>query len=279
MNSIVVNQAGIMKLQKIIAGLLLLLPVMAQAQQAFSTPEQAASTLISAIQDQNDSALTHLLGDDWHQILPPDGADPQAVARFLRDWQISHQIDEQNGVAHLSVGRSQWQLPIPMVKTAAGWQFDTARAADEILTRTLGRNELSAITALQAYADAQQDYFALNQHYALKLISSEGKKDGLYWPVSSGEAPSPLGPAFSPRAPGEGYHGYRFRLLTADAQGDNARAALLAWPVEYGKTGVTTFVIDGQDRIYQQDFGAQTAQKVEGITQFTADQTWQPVQP
>lgn len=182
-------------------------------------------------------------------------------------------------MAHLSVGRSQWQLPIPMVKTAAGWQFDTARAADEILTRTLGRNELSAITALQAYADAQQDYFALNQHYALKLISSEGKKDGLYWPVSPGEAPSPLGPAFSPRAPGEGYHGYRFRLLTADAQGDNARAALLAWPVEYGKTGVTTFVIDGQDRIYQQDFGAQTAQKVEGITQFMPDQAWQPVQP
>ncbi len=268
-----------MKLQKIIAGLLLLLPVMGQAQQAFSTPEQAASTLISAIQDQNDSVLTQLLGDDWQQILPPDGADPQAVARFLRDWQISHQIDEQNGVAHLSVGRSKWQLPIPMVKTAAGWQFDTVRAADEILTRTLGRNELSAITALQAYSDAQRDYFALNHHYAQKLISSEGKKDGLYWPVSPGEAPSPLGPAFSPTAPGEGYHGYRFRLLTGNGQGNDAPAALLAWPLDYGKTGVATFVIDGQDRVYQRDFGAQTAQQIAGITQFTPDEQWQPVQP
>lgn len=268
-----------MKLRKIMAALILLLPVMGQAQQAFHTPEQAVSTLISAIQDQNDSALTHLLGDDWQQILPPDGADPEAVARFLRDWQISHQIDEQNDVAHLSVGRSQWQLPIPMVKTAAGWRFDTARAADEILTRTIGRNELSAITALQAYADAQRDYFALNHHYALKLISSEGKKDGLYWPVAPGEAPSPLGPAFSPPVPDEGYHGYRFRLLTADGQGNNAHPALLAWPVEYGKTGVTTFVIDAQERVYQQDLGEQTSQQVEGMAQFTPDEKWQDVQP
>ncbi|MBV7406471.1 DUF2950 family protein [Enterobacter sp. ENT03] len=268
-----------MKFQKIIAGLLLLLPIAGQAQQVFSTPEQAASTLVSAIKDQNESVMAQLLGDDWRQLLPPDGADPQAVARFLRDWEVSHQIDEQNGVAHLSVGLSQWQLPLPMVKTTAGWQFDTTRAVDEILTRTIGRNELSAMIALQAYADAQHDYFTLNHHYAQKIISSEGKKDGLYWPVSPGEAPSPLGPAFSPTVPGEGYHGYRFRLLTSKTQSSDTPAALLAWPLEYGKTGVATFVMDGEDRMYQQDFGAQTAQQIEGITQFTPDEKWQPVQP
>lgn len=95
-----------------------------------------------------------------------------------------------------------------MVKEAGGWHFDMAAAGNEILTRTIGRNELSTLQAMHAYVDAQQDYYLQNHRWAHRIISSEGQKDGLYWPTKAGDAPSPLGPNFSPAAPDEGYHGY-----------------------------------------------------------------------
>lgn len=269
---------------------LLMLPLFAQAQQAFTTPDQASVALHEAIKKQDRAALTSLLGDNWQQVLPPEGVDPAAVARFLRDWDRGHRIEQQGHVAHLNVGKEDWQLPLPIVKTDKGWHFNMQGAADEILTRTIGRNELSAIEAAHAYVAAQQDYYQLNQAYAQKFLSSEGKKDGLYWPVSAGEAPSPLGPAFSPEQPGMGYHGYHFRILTAQgakAEGGEKQYlkegrmtdgfAMIAWPVTYGETGVATFIVDSQDQVYQADLGEETAKKVEAITAFDPDDSWQVV--
>lgn len=265
-----------MKKVTLLGALMLLMPVLAQAQQSFSTPEKAADTLVTAISSHDQVALEQLLGEDWQGYFPPEGVDPQAVARFLRDWKVNHHIEQQNNTAHINVGDENWQLPIPLLKTEAGWHFDMAAAADEILTRAIGRNELGAIEAMHAWVDAEQDYFQQKKMWAHKLISSEGQQDGLYWPAQPGEAPSPLGPAFSNTQPGEGYHGYHFRIL-ADESGNGV--ALIAWPVAWGQTGVMSFMVDMQDRVYQANLGEETENKAQAITQFTLDDSWQQVQP
>lgn len=253
---------------------LIMTPMMALAQQQFSTPEQAASALAEAISQHDESALDTLLGDNWQQFLPPDGIAPDAVDRFQRDWQVKHNIVRQDNSAWLDVGQEEWRLPIPIIKGDDGWHFDMAAAEDEILTRAIGRNELSAIQAMHAYVDAQQDFYQLNHAWAQKIISSDGKKDGLYWPATPGEAPSPLGPAFSPIEPGEGYHGYRFRIIK---DGENQGAALLAWPVEWGQTGVMSFMVNQNDQVWQANLGEETQSKAQAITAFSPDSAWQVV--
>lgn len=253
---------------------LIMTPMMALAQQQFSTPEQAASALAEAISRHDESALDTLLGDNWQQFLPPDGIAPDAVDRFQRDWQVKHNIVRQDNSAWLDVGQEEWRLPIPIIKGDDGWHFDMAAAEDEILTRAIGRNELSAIQAMHAYVDAQQDFYQLNHVWAQKIISSDGKKDGLYWPATPGEAPSPLGPAFSPIEPGEGYHGYRFRIIK---DGENQGVALLAWPVEWGQTGVMSFMVNQNDQVWQANLGEETQSKAQAITAFSPDSAWQVV--
>lgn len=159
---------------------LMLSPLAAFAQQQFATPEQAATALAEAISQPNEAALSEVLGDNWQQFLPTDGIDPAAVDRFQRDWQVKHVIIQQGDKAWLDVGSEAWRLPVPIVKASEGWRFDMAAGEEEILTRAIGRNELSAIAAMHAYVDAQQDYYHLNHRWAQKIISSEGKKDGLY---------------------------------------------------------------------------------------------------
>lgn len=253
---------------------LVMAPMMALAQQQFSTPEQAANALAEAINQHDESALDTLLGDNWQQFLPPDGIAPDAVDRFQRDWQVKHNVVRQDNSAWLDVGQEEWRLSIPIIKGDDGWHFDMAAAEDEILTRAIGRNELSAIQAMHAYVDAQQDFYQLNHAWAQKIISSDGKKDGLYWPATPGEAPSPLGPAFSPIEPGEGYHGYRFRIIK---DGENQGVALLAWPVEWGQTGVMSFMVNQNDQVWQANLGEETKSKVQAITAFSPDSAWQVV--
>ncbi|HCB1497343.1 TPA: DUF2950 family protein [Klebsiella michiganensis] len=253
---------------------LVMTPMMALAQQQFSTPEQAASTLAEAISQHDESALDTLLGDNWQQFLPPDGIAPDAVDRFQRDWQVKHNVVRQDNSAWLDVGQEEWRLPIPIIKGDDGWHFDMAAAEDEILTRAIGRNELSAIQAMHAYVDAQQDFYQLNHAWAQKIISSEGKKDGLYWPAAPGETPSPLGPAFSPSEPGEGYHGYRFRIIK---DSDNQGVALLAWPVEWGQTGVMSFMVNQNDQVWQANLGEETQSKAQAISAFSPDPDWQTI--
>lgn len=262
------------KLLKITLLALAISPIMTLAQQQFSTPEQAAGALAEAINHHDESALDTLLGDNWSQFLPPDGIDPDAVERFQRDWKIGHRIVQQENNAWLEVGQEGWRLPIPIIKDNNDWRFDMAAAEDEILTRAIGRNELSAIQAMHAYVDAQQDFYQLNHAWAQKIISSDGKKDGLYWPVAPGEAPSPLGPAFSPAEPGEGYHGYRFRIIK---DGESQGVALLAWPVEWGKTGIMSFMINQNDEVYQANLGDETQSKAQVFSQFSPDSNWQAI--
>ncbi|MDV0594041.1 MULTISPECIES: DUF2950 family protein [unclassified Enterobacter] len=260
---------------KLLSGMVLfMLSASTMAQQSFSTPDQATDALANAIREQNESAMNNLLGENWRDFLPPEGVDPDAVDRFLRDWKVRHNTVVEGDTAHLVVGETDWQLPIPVIKTTSGWQFDIKEGAEEILTREIGRNELAAIEALHAYVDAQQSYYAMNQRYAQKIVSTTGKKDGLYWPASPGEAPSPLGPAFSPKEPGTGYHGYRFRILP-----DKNGFAMVAWPVSYGQTGVMSFVINQDDTVYQSDLGKDSQHKAQALSAYNPDKSWVPVVP
>lgn len=269
---------------------LLALPLTGFAQQAFSRPELAAQALVNATQAHDDKALGKILGNDWQVYLPQKNVDPDEVARFLRDWNVSHKIVEQGDIAHLNVGEENWQLPIPMKRTAQGWEFDMVAGVAEIETRTIGRNELSAIQAVSAYADAQHEYQLGAGQFSQKIISTDGQHDGLYWPVKEGDAPSPLGPAFGQDQPGTDYHGYYYRILTA--QGGNASGgarsyiengkmtqgfALIAWPVSYGHTGITSFMINQQGDVYQQDLGTDTDALARALTAFDPDAKWQKV--
>jgi hypothetical protein len=197
------------------------------------------------------AALKTVVGADYGTYVPHLAAAD--VTNFLEAWAKSHKIvTAGDAKAYLEVGTHGWTMPIPIVRTAAGWSFDTHATPDELRTRRIGRNELSVIQVVLAVTDAQEDYFRVDRDrngthdYAQKLLSSPGKHDGLYWATRPGEPESPLGSQVAQVKPGEGYHGYRYRVLTAqgkDAPGGtksyvvNGRMtggyALVAWPVKW----------------------------------------------
>jgi hypothetical protein len=207
-------------------------------------------------------------------------------------------VPEGGDRAHLAVGANDWTLPIPIVRTRAGWRFDTRAGAEEIRTRRIGANELAAMQAALAYYDAQKEYALADRNgdgmleYAQRLISTPGKQDGLYWAALPGEEESPLGPVFGDDKPGDSYHGYYFRILKR--QGPNAPRgaydyvvkgrmiagfALVAWPVKYGDTGVMTFLVSHDGQVYEKDLGPGTDAIARAMTRFDPDASWQKVTP
>jgi len=277
------------------AALAILLPLAsaALAQQAFPTPIAAAEALVDGVARHDEAAVRAALGDGYRKVMPLANPDPDDVTSFLEAWAQSRRIvTSGDAKAHLEVGRYGWTLPIPLVKGAAGWSFDTAAAGDELRTRRIGRNELAAIKAMLAYADAQDDFNVhdLNANrrddYARRLVSTSGKRDGLYWPTRPGEPESPLGSMFAQQK-GDGYHGYRFRILAA--QGGNAPGgakpyvtangmtdgyALVAWPAKWGETGVMTFIVSRDRIVHQKDLGPGTDAIARAITAYDPDASW-----
>jgi Protein of unknown function (DUF2950) len=286
-----------------IAGLLpLLLAGIAgpsHAQQDFSTSEAAAVAFADALATNNPDALRTVLGADWRRYIPTDGVDMDDVYAFLAGWAKSHKIlTDSPSTAHLAIGESDWTLPIPIVKRGDSWRFDTRAGGDEIRTRRIGSNELAAIQAALAYYDAQKDYALVDRNgdgvleYAQRVVSTPGKNDGLYWAALAGEPDSPLGPLFGDDRPGDDYHGYYFRILKA--QGPNAPGgaydyringrmvsgfALVAWPVKYGDTGVMTFMVSHDGKLYERDLGPGTDAAARAVTRFDPGPAWQAVSP
>ena len=278
------------------AGLLLAAPnvVWASSAKVFATPEAAADALVIAIAARREAALEEILGEDWKNFIPLEGIDRSDVDRFLDAWIESHAVQYQSfDHAVLAVGSEDWTLPIPIVHGTQGWQFDVKAGHEEILIRRIGRNELAVINACLAFFDAQQEY-ALTGHrgdrvleYAQRLISTPGQQDGLYWAALPGEEPSPLGPFYGSDEPGNDYHGYHFRIL--QGQGETAPGgaysylingrmvagfALVAWPSAYGATGIMTFLINHDGRLYQSDLGPETDTIAPATTVFDPDATW-----
>lgn len=288
----------------LVLGFVLMLPapsIAAAAPQSFESPEAAMMAFGDAVAAGDEPALQRMLGRDFRTLIPPVGAEERQ--RFLAAWAMSHAIQHAGGEqAYVAVGEDGWTLPIPLVRTPAGWQFDTRAGVEEIRIRRIGRNELAVMQTLLAIHDAQQEYASEYRDgdtvvkYAAKLRSSPGKHDGLYWPTAEGEKPSPLGPALAratPRRAGEeGYHGYHYKLLTA--QGPHAPGgalnylvrgrlfggfAVIAWPVRYGDTGVMSFMVSHDGQLYERDLGRESAARAAATKRFDPGPGWRKVSP
>jgi hypothetical protein len=277
----------------------------ANAQQAFKTPEEAATALATAIKSGTPKDILKVLGRDGVEIVfsGDEVADREARERFVGAYDAKHNVTVEGDKAFLVVGADDFPLPIPLIRQESSWKFDTAAGRLEVLYRRIGRNELDAIQTCLAYVDAQNEYAEKDRTgagpgvYARRIVSSSGKKDGLYWPASDGDA-SPLG-ALVAQASEEGYragagrtpyHGYYYRILTR--QGPNAPGgvlnyvvkgkmiggfALLAYPAEYGNSGVMTFLVNHSGTVYQKDLGNYTPSLAGLMTWFDPDQTWKKV--
>jgi hypothetical protein len=234
-------------------------------------------------------------------------ADAGARAQFVESAEQSHRFRSQgDDRGLLLVGPEDWPFAIPLVKEAQGWRFDTAAGKEELLNRRIGSNELHAIATARAYVDAQHEYAARDplgegvRQYAQRFRSSEGKRDGLFWPAAEGEPESPFGPLVA-EAVEEGYasegtdqpspyHGYYYRILLA--QGDHAPGGsrsyvndgrltegfgLIAFPAVHGRSGVMTFIVNQRGLMFQKDLGADTESLAAAIDAYDPDPSWTPV--
>lgn len=220
-----------------------LLAPQAQAQIAFATPEAAAEAFSQALAIGDETRIGKILGPGYQKLLPTDISQDD-VYDFLAAWAQQHRIArEPANTAWLDVGASNWRLPIPIVERGQQWRFDMRAAEPEIRKRQIGRNELGAIETLRALQNAQQAYSSSQGHYANRLVSRRGQRDGLYWPEADGQGASPLGIealVMGPDTPAAAaYYGYRFAILPP-ADGQPYRIA--AWPAQYGMTGVHRFI-------------------------------------
>jgi Protein of unknown function (DUF2950) len=279
------------------------------AQASFASPQQAVDALVSATRSGRPALLAHILGPAGAALIRSGDAvaDRSARQRFVAAYERRHRIELQGSAkAVLVVGAESWPMPIPLVHTASGWQFDTAAGREEILDRRIGRNELAVIQVCRAYVEAQREYAQLavrsgaGTEYAQHFMSRGGAHNGLYWPTRPGEPQSPLGPLVAQAraggyAPGSGrgkphpYYGYYFRILTA--QGPHAPGgsktyladgrltggfALLAYPAEYDDSGVMTFMVSRDGIVFEKNLGPQTAAIAAKIERYDPDSSWSP---
>ena len=276
------------------------------SQQSYSTPEAAAQALADAVRANDPRAIRATLGQGSDQLIRSGDPveDERGRERFLAAYEQAVKIErEGDGSARVFLGDNEWPLPFPLVHANARWRFDSRAGAKEILSRRIGRNELSAVQVCLAYVDAQREYVLKDRdndgllEYAQKLISTPGKRDGLYWQTAQGDPPSPLGPLVAAaRSEGYGnaqgnspqpYHGYLFKILTA--QGPHAAGgaydyiingrmiggfALVAWPARWRASGVTTLIVNHDGVVYSKNLGPQTPAIVARMARFDPDATW-----
>jgi Protein of unknown function (DUF2950) len=283
-------------------------PATAAAQKTFATPEQAVTALVAAVRSGHSDDVLAILGPSSKKLVSSGDpvADAQARRKFTDAYDEKNHI-ERNGDtrAVLEVGQDDWPFPFPIVKHGEAWQFDAAAGADEIVVRRIGANELFTIEVCHAYVDAQRDYAGKDRNhdgyveYAQKFMSSPGKQDGLYWPTAAGEEESPLGPLVADaRAEGyaaaaqkkEGpqpYHGYLYRILKGQGAAAKGGAydyvvhghmmggfALVAFPAQYGVSGIMTFIVNHDGVVYQKDLGPHTDALARKMTLFDPDPSW-----
>jgi hypothetical protein len=279
----------------------------AHAQKAFKTPEEAASALVDAARTGDAKTILTVLGPDGEDIVWSGDpvADAETRQKFVAAYDAKHQIAmEGDSKAIMVIGQDDFPVPIPLVRKDGMWRFDTVAGSDEIILRRVGRNELEAIQTSLAYVDAQNEYAEKDRTgagmntYAQRIVSQPGKKDGLYWPTSRGEEESPLGDLFA-QATRQGYRvgagrtpyrGYYYKILTRQGPAAVGGAfdyvvrgkmiggfALVAYPAEYGNSGIMTFLVNHAGTVFQKDLGRNTAKIAEQMSSFNPDQSWQKV--
>jgi hypothetical protein len=274
-----------------------------EEQTLFATAEDGVQAFKDTLGKGDLAAIAALLGLDPARLAKTEGlADTLQQIRNATAERVQVEGDGDD-TRILDLGRQLWPFPFPLVKGEDGkWAFDTVAGIEEILNRRIGENELHAIDTARLYVQAQQDYAALDRdgdgvlEFAQKLISSDGRTDGLYWPIEQGDGDSPVGPAIDTGAlekakQGDGYFGYKFRILKR--QGGNVAGgdydyvtngnmiggfALIAWPARYAETGVSTFVVNQAGIVYEKDFGVDTDNIVSGIKSFNPNDSWSVVE-
>lgn len=279
-------------------------------QKSYATPEAAVEALVSAVKADSEKEMLSILGPDGKELVSSGDstADEARRARFLKAFAVMHRMEEASpGRMVLHVGKDDWAMPIPVVKRGGRWVFDTEAGKEEILDRRIGRNELNVIDVLHACVAAQYEYADEDRkaggcgQFARRIISTPGKHDGLYWETKEGEKTSPLGPLLA-RASREGYssssegitsspfHGYYYRIL--QGQGKYAQGGaydcvvkgkmilgfgFVAYPAQYGSSGIMTFIVNQGGVIYQKNLGEETAQIAGSMKLFNPDKTWTKV--
>ena len=278
------------------------------AQESFKTPEEGFGALVNAARAQDPQGILEVLGPDGAGIVSSGApvADADTLTRFLTAYDEKHEVSvEKDVTATLTIGAADFPFPIPLTLRDGRWRFDTLAGSREILYRRIGRNELDTIQTCLAYVDAQEEYADKDRTgagagvYAQRIVSRERKKDGLYWPASDGGDPSPLGALFA-EATSAGYrvtggqapyHGYLYRILTKqgpDAQGGavdyvvNGKMiggfALVAYPAQYGNSGVKTFLVNHDGVVFEKDLGPRTGEIARTMSEFNPDHSWQKVE-
>jgi Protein of unknown function (DUF2950) len=289
------------------AGLSVALTTGASAQKSFKTAQEGADALAAAARANDQKAIVAVLGPGGAGIASSGDpvADEQGRKTFVAAYDAKRNIDVKGDRAVIVIGKDDWPFPIPLVQKDGNWRFDTAAGRDELLARRIGRNELAVIQAALAYVDAQDEYSEISRKatgtatYAQRIISNPGKKDGLYWPSAQGEPESPLGDTIA-AATSQGYkigagrtpyHGYYYKILTRQGPAAPGGAldyvargkmigghALVAYPAQYGNSGITTFLVNHQGTVFEKDLGPKTAQIVQKMRAFSPDKTWKKVE-
>ncbi len=271
----------------------------------FSNPQEAVAALQKAVLAKDRDQLRKIFGPDVTDLVNSDLVE--ATNEFVT---VSNAMAESKRVIEGGPGRAMLEygsdgniFPVPLIQSGGRWFFDTAAGKEEVINRRVGRNELEALDTIRAYVEAQREYASADRdgdevlEYAQRFGSTPGQKDGLYWRRDLDGTLSPLGP-FVAEAEAAGYrkknenerqpfHGYYFRILTR--QGKNAPGgaydyiingnmiggfALIAWPAKYRDSGVMTFIVNQQGRVYQKDLGERTNEIAEGIKSYDPDKTW-----
>jgi len=302
-----------MRLALILTAVFLSIPASAATtkQKTFTSPEKAVQALVDSLKKADKTSVKAILGPGSQQLISSGDPvnDRRLRDRFLSAYDEMQRLDrEGKRKAVLVIGKNEWPFPIPIVMNKNRWRFDTRAGIQEIINRRIGANELDTIQTCLAIIDAEREY-AMNDYdgnnlhdYAAKFWSDPGKKNGLYWQSGEGEEPSPLG-EFLAKAKAEGYsrkksgespspyHGYLYRILTA--QGGHAEGgaydymvrghllggvAVIAYPVQYGSSGVMTFIVNHDGVVYQKDLGRKTAEIASAIKLFDPGPGWKKVE-
>ena len=280
-------------------------------QKSFLSPEEAVKSLMDAVKSNNTKELLAIFGPAGKEIISSGDkvADSTGRERFINSYEEMNKLEkESDDKVTLVVGEDEWPFPIPIVKKGEAWVFDTNAGKEELLNRRIGRNELNTIQTCLAYVDGQREYAMKDRdsdkvrEYAQKSMSTPGKKDGLYWKTKEGEEQSPLGELFAkavkagytPGKSGQGpqrYYGYYYKILKA--QGENAPGgaydyvingkmiggfALVAYPAEYGASGIMSFIVNHDGVVYQKDLGKETGKIASAMTKYDPDKTWNKVE-
>ena len=278
-------------------------------QKTYASAEAAVAELVDAVKSNNKVKLSVILGSHGSKLISSGDAvaDARGRAAFGKAFKTANKlVFEGDAKAVLVIGKDDWPFPIPLVKSSNTWNFDTVQGEQEILNRRIGRNELAAIQVCLSIVDAEREYAASHlgsdgvPRYASKIVSTPGKRDGLYWPTKSSDSLSPLGPLVAAAA-NEGYtlgrsrvlapyHGYFYRILTAqgkDAPGGEYEYfikckmiggfAVFAYPARYGASGIKTFVVNHDGVVFEKDIGQDTATVAPRISAYNPDSTWKQV--